>query len=256
MRSQAQRILEESEAQRAQAEAEFEIQLAARREEAERQEAERLSAAQSATQKLVSEAEQRASTAEQRAAKASAQADQTRRDADQHARQLVSNAKKNADQIVSQAKAQAEGLLAETKADAERRRAAAQREVDDLTRQKDSIASHLAQVRQLLGGQMAGMAGMDAAMQAAAPKPAIAADPAPAGTASGAQRNGNSGQVAPTTVQPVPPAGGPQATQVSPAPTQVQRTAAGSSNGGAATGTQATKQAPNGKEDDEDWWTE
>jgi len=55
MRSQAQRILEESEAQRAQAEAEFEIQLAARREEAERQEAERLSAAQAATQKLVSE---------------------------------------------------------------------------------------------------------------------------------------------------------------------------------------------------------
>ena len=154
MRSQAQRILEESEAQRAQSEAEFEIQLAARREEAERQEAERLAAAQSATQKLVSEAEQRASTAEQRAAKASAQADQTRRDADSHARQLVSNAKKNADQIVSQAKAQADQLLAETKADAERRRAAAQRDVDELTRQKDSIATHLAQVRQLLGGQL------------------------------------------------------------------------------------------------------
>ena len=74
---------------RAQAEAEFEIQLATRGEQAERQEAERLTAAQSATQKLVFEAEQRASTAEQRAAKASAQADQTRRDADQHARQLT-----------------------------------------------------------------------------------------------------------------------------------------------------------------------
>ena len=175
MRSQAQRILEESEAQRAQAEAEFEIQLAARREEAERQEAERLAAAQSATQKLVSEAEQRASTAEQRAAKASAQADQTRRDADSHARQLVSNAKKNADQIVSQAKSQAEQMLAETKADAERRRAAAQREVDELTRQKDSIATHLAQVRQLLGGQLPGM-GANPAMQAPAPKPATVAD--------------------------------------------------------------------------------
>ena len=167
MRSQAQRILEESEAQRAQAEAEFEIQLAARREEAERQEAERLSAAQSATQKLVSEAEQRASTAEQRAAKASAQTDQTRRDADSHARQLVSNAKKNADQIVSQAKTQADQLLAETKADAERRRAVAQREVDELTREKDSIATHLAQVRQLLGGQLPGGAtpGTDKANQ-------------------------------------------------------------------------------------------
>ena len=155
MRSQAQRILEESEAQRAQAEAEFEIQLAARREEAERQEAERLSAAQAATQKLVSEAEQRASTAEQRAAKASAQADQTRRDADQHARQLVSATRRRTPTRSSpQAKAQADQLMSETKTEAERRRVAAQREVDELTRQKDNISTHLAQVRQLLGGQL------------------------------------------------------------------------------------------------------
>ncbi len=158
MRSQAQRILEESEAQRAQAEAEFEIQLASRREEAERQEAERLSAAQSATQKLVSEAEQRAATAEQRAAKASAQAEQTRREADQHSRQLVGNAKKNADQIVAQAKAQAEQLLADTKSEIERHRASAQREVDELSKQKESISSHLAQISQLLGTQMGGLA--------------------------------------------------------------------------------------------------
>ena len=152
IRSQAQLILEESEAQRAQAEAEFEIQLAARREEAELQEAERLAAAQAATKKLVSEAEQRASTAEQRAAKASAQADQTRRDGDQYARQMVSNAKKNADQIVTLAKAQAEQMLGE--ADAERRRVASQREVEELTRQKDNISTHPAQVRQLLGDQL------------------------------------------------------------------------------------------------------
>jgi len=150
-----------------------------RREEAEPQEAERLAAAQSATQKLVSEAEQRASTAEQRAAKASAQADQARRDADSHARQLVSIAKKNADQIVSGTKTQADQLLAETKADAERRRAAAQREVDELTRQKDSIATHLAQVRQLLGGQLPGMD----AVQAGQAKPAIAGDSGLAGGA-------------------------------------------------------------------------
>ena len=84
------------------------------------------------------------------------QADQTRRDADQHARQLVSNATKNADQIVSQAKTQAEQLLTEVKTDAERRRAAGRREVDDLTRQQDSIVGHLAQVRQLLVGQLPG----------------------------------------------------------------------------------------------------
>ena len=159
MRSQAQRILEESEAQRAQAEAEFDIQLASRREEAERQEAERLAAAQAATQKMVSEAEQRASTAEQRATKASAQAEQTRRDADQHSRQLVGNAKKNADQIVAQAKAQADQLLADTKAEAERHRSAAQRHVDELNKQKESVAAHLAQISQLLGGQMPGIAG-------------------------------------------------------------------------------------------------
>jgi hypothetical protein len=75
---------------------------------------------------------------------------------DLHARQLVSNTETNADQIISQAKAQADQLLTEVKADAERRRAAAQRQVDELTRQKDSIASHLAQVCQLLGGQLPG----------------------------------------------------------------------------------------------------
>ena len=168
MRSQAQRILEESQARRAQAEAEFEIQLAARREQAEGQEAGQLAAAQSATQKLVFEAEQRASTAEQRAAKASAQADQTRRDADEYARQLVGNAEKNAGQLAGQAKTQAAQLLAEVNADAERRRAANDLEVDDLTRQRDSIASHLAQVRQLLPGMNA--------VQAAPAKPAIAGD--------------------------------------------------------------------------------
>jgi hypothetical protein len=110
---------------------------------------------------------------------------------------------------------------------------------------------------------MAGMAGMDAAMQAAPPKPAIAADPAPSAPSAppappaSAPRNGNSG-AAPTTVQPVQSAGGHQATQVTPAPTQVQRSVvsgSGAANGGGPGRTQATKQA-NGKEDDEDWWTE
>jgi len=68
-----------------------------------------------------------------------------------------------------QAKTQAGQLLAEVNADAERRRAATHREVDDLTRQKDSIASHLAQVRQLLPGMNA--------VQAAQAKPAATGDP-------------------------------------------------------------------------------
>jgi hypothetical protein len=53
-------------------------------------------------------------------------------------------------------------------------------------------------------------------------------------------------------VQSVPAAGGHQATQASSA----QRSAGGPANGGAPAGTQATKRASNGKEDDEDWWTE
>jgi hypothetical protein len=143
-------------------------------------------------------------------------------------------------------------MLAETKADAERRRAAAQREVDDLTRQKDSIASHLAQVRQLLGGQVPDMAGAAAALQQ--PKP-ISPDPVPAS----APRNGASGGAAPTTVQPVQSS----ATQVSPAATQASRPTNSSANGSTSGGTSggapagaATKQAAGGKEDDEDWWTE
>ena len=59
-----------------------------------------------------------------------------------------------------------------------------QREVDELTRQKDSTASHLAQVRQLLGGQLAGTD----AVQAAQTKPAVAGDPGPA---DGARGNGS-----------------------------------------------------------------
>jgi len=69
-------------------------------------------------------------------------------------RQLVRNAKKNADQIVAEAKVQAESLMSEARTEVERSRVTAQREIEDLTRQKDNIASHLAQVRQLLGSQM------------------------------------------------------------------------------------------------------
>ena len=121
--------------------------------------------------------------------------------------------------------------------------AAARREVDELTRQKDSIASHLAQVRQLLGGQLPG--GVDPAMSAAQAKPAIAADPAL--SAPGAAPRNGAGQAAPTTVQP--------ATQVSAAPTQVQAQRPAPANGGAATQANG-KQGPSGKEDEEDWWTE
>jgi DNA-binding transcriptional MerR regulator len=53
---------------------------------------------------------------------------------------------------------------------------------------RDSIASHLAQVRQLLGGQLPG--GVDPAMSAAQAKPAIAGDPGLAGPKSDRVRPG------------------------------------------------------------------
>jgi hypothetical protein len=77
----------------------------------------------------------------------------------------------------------------------------------------------------------------------AAAKPAIAADPAPA-----APRNGSAA-----------PAGQPaqQATAVAAAPTQVQaQRPAPAANGATATATANGKQGANGKQDEEDWWTE
>ena len=144
--------------------------------------------------------------------------------------------------------------------------------MEELTRQKDSIATHLAQVRQLLGGQLPGM---DAAVQAPAAKPAIAAEPAgapptqvapaapptqvaPAAPAS-APRNGNGGPVAPTTVQPaqqpaaVRPPGHPG---LAGATAAQQRPANGGAPAPAPAPARRAKQAANGKEDDEDWWTE
>src|SRR5262249_47492258 len=83
---------------------------------------------------------------------------------------------------------QADQLLADTRSEIERHRAAAQREVDELSKQKESISTHLAQISQLLGTQMPGLA--DAlkpparpAVAAAAPKavapPPAAPQPAP-----------------------------------------------------------------------------
>jgi len=66
--------------------------------------------------------------------------------------------------------------VSEAKAEAERSRSSAQRQVDELTRQRDSITSHLAQLRQLLGGApLPSMEEPAPAVAAPAPKPALAA---------------------------------------------------------------------------------
>ncbi|HEX4257404.1 MAG TPA: hypothetical protein VH089_20095, partial [Streptosporangiaceae bacterium] len=140
---------------------------------------------------------------------------------------------------------QADHLLAETKSEAERARAQAQRQVDDLTRQKDSISSHLAQLRQLLGGGVPGME--EAASVPSVPsRPAIGADaPRPP---------------APAPAAPVQEARGPangnaqQATAQAPAQRQAPQSQPARNAAPAANG---AKQGANGKTaDDEDWWTE
>jgi hypothetical protein len=151
IRIREQRLLEESEALRTQAEAELEIELAARREQAERAESERHGEAVVATRKLVDEAERRAATAEERAAAVAARNEQVEREANERARQLVDDAQRDADRVLADVRVTAQQMQAEADAEADRRRAAVQRELDDLTKQKDEVSRHLAQMRQLVG---------------------------------------------------------------------------------------------------------
>ena len=146
---------------------------------------------------------------------------------------------------MSQAKSQAESLMTEARTEAERRRVTAQREVDELTRQKDNIASHLAQVRQLLGGQLGAVPNvpnMDPSVGAPQAKPAIAESapkPAPAGNPAPAAA------AAPAAARPT---GNGTATAQAPRPQ--------ASNGAPAPTAAAPAQKAAGKENDEDWWTE
>jgi len=129
IRRREQFLLEQSEAMRTQAEADLEVDLAARREEMERAEVERLADAHAATRTLVAEA--------------------ARRDGERDAQALTDEAVDKASQIVSKARVQADQVLADCDTEAERRRAALQRELDELTRQKNEVGAVLAQMRQV-----------------------------------------------------------------------------------------------------------
>jgi cell division septum initiation protein DivIVA len=170
MRTAAAALLEDARAKSEQMNTDLEVKLAARREEAERLDAERHDQAVGQATQLVAEAEQRASAAEQRASKAVEQAEAVRRDADEHAKSLVGNARRNADQVIAEARAHADKVLSEAKGEADRNRRAAQRQVDELIRQRDSITGHLDQLRALLGNTMP-VPGLDKLAAAAARNP-------------------------------------------------------------------------------------
>ena len=62
-----------------------------------------------------------------------------------------SNARRNADRVVSEAREHAEKSLSESMVEAERERTTAQRQVEDLNRQREAITSYLDELRNLLG---------------------------------------------------------------------------------------------------------
>jgi hypothetical protein len=149
IRRREQFLLEQSEAIRGQAAADLEVELADRRAEAERLDVERLADAQEATRKLVEEAERRAADAEKRAAEATAQAEQARRDAEADAKKELADAHRKAELVIAQAKDDGKQVLADIEADADKRRAAVQKELDELTKQKNEVDAKLAQMRQI-----------------------------------------------------------------------------------------------------------
>ena len=108
--------------------------------------------------------------------------------------------------MVAEARAHSEKLLSEAKSEAERHRRAAQRQVDDLVRQRDSIAGHLDQLRALLGASLpsgAAASGIDrapAAPAAPAVPAAVAAGEAPSDLAAGVPTAGDLAQDADRTI--------------------------------------------------------
>src|SRR5690606_35795500 len=132
--------------------ADAELEVVRRREEAERENAERHAAAKAETEKLVSTAEEHAAEAEKRVALAREQAEKVRSESDAYVKDLMSTARRNADQIVAEARAFAEQTVSDAKAEAEQQRNVAQRQLEDLTRQHDSINTYLDELRGLLGG--------------------------------------------------------------------------------------------------------
>ena len=110
---------------------------------------ERLADAQQATRKLVEEAERRAADAEKRAADATARAEQARRDAEADAKKEIADAHRKAELVIAQAKDDGKQILADLEADADKRRTVLQKELDELTRQKNDVDAKLAQMRQL-----------------------------------------------------------------------------------------------------------
>jgi cell division septum initiation protein DivIVA len=100
---------------------------------------------------MVEEARQRADESEERLSAALERAETVRQEADAHANRVLTNARTNADEIVTEAREHAETIISEAVNDSERERSMAQREVEELNRQRESITGYLDDLRSLLG---------------------------------------------------------------------------------------------------------
>jgi cell division septum initiation protein DivIVA len=143
----------------------LELELAERRERSEREESERHDAAVAATQKLVAEAEQRAKAADVRAKETEQAVDQRRRDSEAESNEILEKAKSFADRTVADAKSEADQLVFDAKTHAEVTKQTAEREVAELTRQRDAVTNQLTQLREMLSG-LAGLGTLPTEQQA------------------------------------------------------------------------------------------
>ena len=126
------------------------------RQPAERELTRRNEEVQAEMQSLVTDAQARAELAEERLAAALERAEVVRRESEVHSQTLLGNARNNADEIISESREHAEGIISEAVADAERERTAAQHEVEELNRQRESITGYLDDLRSLLSNDPIG----------------------------------------------------------------------------------------------------
>ena len=131
--------------------AEADVEIAARREAAERADAERHEAARVQTARLVADAEAHAAEAEERVVRALQHAERVRRDAAAQAQELLAQARATADRVITEARESADRAVTEALTEAERERSTAQRQVAALSRQRESVAAYLDELRSLLG---------------------------------------------------------------------------------------------------------
>jgi cell division septum initiation protein DivIVA len=113
----------------------------------------------------VAEAEQRAKAADVRAKETEQAVDQRRRDSEAESNEILEKAKSFADRTVADAKSEADQLVFDAKTHAEVTKQTAEREVAELTRQRDAVTNQLTQLREMLSG-LAGLGTLPTEQQA------------------------------------------------------------------------------------------